>query len=474
MRVKAKERGCDLYPSYKRIQETKTQCYPAKEFLDISEIKGEVKLQALLDLTVRRIVEVQKTVFDSIPSEKLSKCVLISKWGFDGSGRQQSYKQNQSDQTFSDSNILMTTLVPLQLLIESDGSTSRKVVLWQNPRPSSTRFCRPIKIEFAKETVASIKREQELVENQIKKLSPTVVDMGYGTLPISHRLTLTMIDGKVSNALTDNKASQKCNVCGALPKEMNDLNKISKRSVDLRALELGLSTLHAYIRFLEWLLHVSYRLEVKSYFKTKDLKEQIEKREDYIKRRFKVETGLLVDVVKEGHGTTNDGNTARRFFKNAAQTSYITGIDEGLIDRCDTILRAMSCGYSVNIAAFRNFAENTARLYVSLYKWYPMPASVHKILMHGSQAIEIALLPIGMLSEEAQEARNKDFRKFRERYSRKTSRRDTMEDVFHSMLLSSDPVLSTMRPMPLKKDGSIKPAVLNLLEVPSVQSDDDD
>lgn len=58
-----------------------------------------------------------------------------------------------------------------------------------------------------------------------------------------------------------------------------------------------------------------------------------------------------------------------------------------------------------------------------------MPASVHKILLHGSSVISAALLPIGQMSEEAQEARNKDIKSIRENYSRKCSRIKTNEDI---------------------------------------------
>lgn len=71
-----------------------------------------------------------------------------------------------------------------------------------------------------------------------------------------------------------------------------------------------------------------------------------------------------------------------------------------------------------------------------------MPASVHTILIHGATVIESALLPIAkiyktnkskfkiinenlylrQLSEEAQEARNKDYKKYREHHLRKISR----------------------------------------------------
>jgi hypothetical protein len=61
--------------------------------------------------------------------------------------------------------------------------------------------------------------------------------------------------------------------------------------------------------------------------------------------------------------------------------------------------------------------------------------------MHGKEAIGFCILPIGQLSEEAQEARNKDFKRFRERNTRKSSRIDTRKDLLHMLLISLDPVI---------------------------------
>jgi hypothetical protein len=139
--------------------------------------------------------------------------------------------------------------------------------------------------------------------------------------------------------------------------------------------------------------------------------------------------GLLVDVPKPGgSGTTNDGNTARRFFRDPTLSASITGIDETLIHRCSVILQALFSLYRVNATAFDNYAKETAKLFVSLYVWYYIPASVHKVRIHGSAIVSAALFPIGQLSEEAQEARNKDTKKFREHYTRKLSRESTNLD----------------------------------------------
>jgi hypothetical protein len=55
------------------------------------------------------------------------------------------------------------------------------------------------------------------------------------------------------------------------------------------------------------------------------------------------------------------------------------------------------------------------------------------------------MLPISFFSEEAQESRNKDYKRFRLYHSRKTARKETTRDVLNNLLVSSDPVISTLR-----------------------------
>ena len=74
-----------------------------------------------------------------------------------------------------------------------------------------------------------------------------------------------------------------------------------------------------------------------------------------------------------------------------------------------------------------------------------MSQSVHKILVHGHAIIARQYLLIGLMPEEAQEARNKDFKKFREGFSRKTSRIVTNRDLVYRLLVSSDPVIASLR-----------------------------
>lgn len=72
--------------------------------------------------------------------------------------------------------------------------------------------------------------------------------------------------------------------------------------------------LHARIRIFESILHLSYKLKVQKY-KQKKITEEKDLElaaKQKIQDRFKIETGLLIDIPKSNYGNTNDGNTSRR------------------------------------------------------------------------------------------------------------------------------------------------------------------
>jgi hypothetical protein len=99
-----------------------------------------------------------------------------------------------------------------------------------------------------------------------------------------------------------------------------------------------------------------------------------------------------------------------------------------------------------------------------------MPTAVHKILIHGAQVINSALLPIGQMSEDAQECGNKYIKKYRTDFTRKCSREKTMEDLFSRLLLASDPYISSLRKLPCKKLKSLLPEAVQLLTAPSIST----
>lgn len=425
--------GALKYPSYYMLVKEKIKCYPAKEDLTVTESSAKIKLQALMDLTSKRLIRSLETPVD--PNQQL---VLTSKWGFDGSSSQSIYHQRTSeDEQIDLASNFMISLVPLRLV-------SKGVTIWENERPSSTSFCRPILFKFIKETKENVQREMAEIEAEIEALTPSTITDG---ISVKHQLLLTMIDGKIHSIISDTAASV-CDICKASPKEMNNLELVKDKHANEDMYKYSLSILHAWIRSMECLLHISYKLDIKSWQAKGDIaKRQVDDRKKRVQEAVRRETGLLLDVVKQGSGSTNNGNSARRFFENYAKSAELTGIDAMLLRKICVILQCISSGEKINVSKFREFCFDTAKLYVELYPWYYMPSSLHKILMHGPDIVQnLSIMPIGFLSEEASEARNKDFRKYREGHSRKHSSISCNEDIMHNLLLSSDPLVTSIRP----------------------------
>lgn len=72
-------------------------------------------------------------------------------------------------------------------------------------------------------------------------------------------------------------------------------------------------------------------------------------------------------------------------------------------------------------------------------------ASLQKILIHGAKRIKSFVVPIGQLSEEAQESRNKYYKNCRESNTRKSSLTNTNEDLLQFLLVSADSYLNSIR-----------------------------
>ncbi|XP_071581303.1 uncharacterized protein [Temnothorax nylanderi] len=462
IRSSMKKHNCRLYPNYNAVRAAKELCYPPRFSITITESSADIKLQDLLDHTCERLLFTQREVIRSLNTEMFIKADLICKWGCNESPGQSEYKQKFNDKSTSDANVFLTSLVPLQLkFAESNNET--EIIIWKNPRPSSPRFCRPIRLQFLHEDTQSTVNEVEFIEQQITSLVPFEIVIDGKEITVNYQMLFTITDGKVCNAVTSTPSTLRCYLCGATSKDFNNIDKILTRDVEETNLCFGMSTLHAWIRLFECLLHLSYKLSLKKWqARTKDEKELISQRKADIQKGFRSELGLIVDRPTPGYGSTNDGTTARCFFKNSAITALITGLNEEIIKRFHIILQAISSGHDIDVDNYKKYALETAKMFVSEYPWYNMPTTVHKLLIHGPQIIASALLPIGQLSEEAREA-CKDVKKYREGFSRKCSREKTMEDVLNWLLVSSDPYISSLRKLPKKKLKELSPEAIQLL-----------
>lgn len=118
---------------------------------------------------------------------------------FDGSTGHSKYNMKlDSSNECTDESIFATTLIPLQIFSNEIGN------LWTNTSPSSPRFCRPIRIEFAKESKDLILQTKKAVEKEIEDLENLVLDIEGRKIFITARFHMTLIDGKVLSIITGN------------------------------------------------------------------------------------------------------------------------------------------------------------------------------------------------------------------------------------------------------------------------------
>lgn len=144
--------------------------------------------------------------------------------------------------------------------------------------------------------------------------------------------------------------------------------EISNFKAKIENLNYGISPLHAWIRFFEFVLKISYKLQLKKWqTRDKEERDMITCRKQELQQLFLTQMGLHVDKPKQnGSGNTNDGNTARRAFKSTRQLSSILGLNYDILHRFYIILVGISCEFHINISKFKQFCQRTVSMYITI------------------------------------------------------------------------------------------------------------
>ena len=179
-----------------------------------------------------------------------------------------------------------------------------------------------------------------------------------------------------------------------------------------------------------------------------------------------------MDTPKPGAVNFNDGNTARIFFEQAETSAAITGIDSSLIERFRVILQVLCCKFEIDADKFEQYALETKAHLESLYPWYELTPTVHKILDHAADVIRFLPVAVGVFTEEAQEARHKEVRRFRLYRTRKCSNGKSNLDLFDRLLVSSDLAVAERRRPVKSKQRALEPAAQELLKRPTESGTD--
>ncbi|KAJ8676867.1 hypothetical protein QAD02_012654 [Eretmocerus hayati] len=433
LRKMNREDGHKWLPPYYKVVEGKKDAY--LDDINVSETSAEVSVQGLTFHTFKRLLQYLLDT-GQITHDDLMNAILIFiiEYGFDGT-HVEAYNQISSDCNYDYSHIFCSYMVPSKLV---DANTNR--VIWENQTPNSVRFCRPIRFKFVKETDEICIDASRYLGNQIDELQPFIFE----NCEVNFQFILSMIDGKVCNALNKSN-SQKCFVCGVTIKYFNNIDYVINKAVDEENLKGGFTILHAWIRFMELVLNISIRLVLpKPVWRIPAILKPTTKEQGLkIQKALKNRIRITVNKPKQGFGNSNSGNTARIFSRNLDVVAEETGFDANLLHRFHVTLFVIPCGEEVRTEEFRQYNHETAREFVRLYPWFEMPTTMHLILIHGHILIRKNHSAIGLCSEEPLESSHKVLKSFREHHARKSDRVLTNTDVFRRLLLHSDPLISS-------------------------------
>ena len=117
-----------------------------------------------------------------------------------------------------------------------DLKSGKGLTIWKNPRPGSSRLCRIMRFRYVKETMETIAYEVKLIKEEIKKLKPTTIKFGQSRTrcEVTHKMIMSMVDGKVCQALTETPSSQSCHIWGKIRQVYPPKNFLSPISLKVR------------------------------------------------------------------------------------------------------------------------------------------------------------------------------------------------------------------------------------------------
>lgn len=153
---------------------------------------------------------------------------------------------------------------------------------------------------------------------------------------------------------------------------------------------------------------------------------------------------VRVDEVKHGSGTSLNGNSSRKCFKDPSALAKALGINEELVKRLSFILKAFNHKEGVNLEALEKYCTDTYKLFFELYPWAKMNPSIHKMLRRGVDIARKFPLSLAYFAEDAAESMHKCYKNDSIHHARQNSRENRLKDVFNRAVDMSDPLISTI------------------------------
>ena len=459
----------DIYPEYGKVLALKNETHPQFE---VSEdgIDAQVSLQSLCDHTVSRILA-DEDVWEAVKRDGgngLNHLTFVPKIGYDGSGLHPMFKQVGSN-IGNDRSTLGAWFCALQLL--GTDIHGNEVVYYHNALCLSASSVRPLRLWNVKETNDTIMDMQQWIDDQVKALVPK----RFGDVcVVYYRIINSMVDQKVVLEVNDIGSTQRCPCCGKTHAEwiLCTVDTDGYLNLNHKIFEdLQISITHFGINAWSHVIKLGIRMPFGKYRLSAKDEEAAKIREQFIKDEFSKKHGILVNYVKEGQGSSNDGNSARDGLGNAEASSKILGVPFEIIDGLDIIWGTLKAMIRMKPALVKARCDAFRELYYEKIPWGQLPPSVHKVVDHGYRFFEHVpkTMAMGMISEENLEASHKTVRNDELYHSRQFSRKERVSDVFQRKLDASDPVVlapALADHRNRRNSTPYRPEVLAMAEIP--------
>lgn len=250
---------------------------------------------------------------------------------------------------------------------------------------------------------------------------------------------------------------------GTLAKHPNDYDfrsgQTSKPIADtsVRSVQVLHSLLRGFDHYMKIVIHLVAGVYHWTESKTDRLSRLLEAEKKRLQGKILDETHIkwdFPDSTGQG-GNTTTGNVARKLLHECENRKIIESVIDNDIDRkiaeeygssLSTILRAMSSGEKINLRKYKDLTRDTYSLLIEKLPWVSITPTIHKILAHSLELIELNNNEgLKSWSEEGLEANNKRLRCYREKLARKTNQLDNLKDCFVRLWVGSDPVIAHKR-----------------------------
>ena len=420
-------------------------------------------------------------------------------WGLDGSGEHSDY--NQLTKVSYNTKQVMSVCFALKEVEVKDESGA--VVTWSSStaganKPQNTR---PLALFPAKETpelLAEFIPRVEAEVNEVKREGVRVeIKEGEETMAQCSKCSMSMVDGKMISTLL-NCGGAYCTMCIKSQAECHDPETIQAgfvidRDVEgMRDIALALTepdtevmvrkkgdyssrqgvcgtpltesdltknipVCHSKIRVFSWVFELTVReLSHQKWATTTNGVRYTKEENTLYKVKWQelkegVYQNLAINCGNPGEMVT--GKSFQKFASDVSRAFFVSLLPEEKAEGFGFILLGLAALVKIinsqkrriNVEKVRELAKEVNLRIVQLFPWAAVSPSVHRILAHSWEVIELnGEFGLGDVSEEGLEALNKQILNMREHGARKDSTENNFLDTFNHLWDRSRPTIVEM------------------------------